>query len=223
MINYVIAAVVGYLLGSVPFGLIITRAAGVGDVRKIGSGSIGATNVLRTGRRELAAMTLLLDAAKGFVAVVLATTVLQQLFPSTDSLDNLISTTFSAYIAAIAVFIGHCFPVWLGFKGGKGVATMIGVLFALVWQVGLIFCVVWLIIAFTQRISSVSAITAAVTAPIFTYVAYLMGWASTDGLGLTTVVALLSLLLIVRHSSNIARLMAGTEPKIGQSKSAEPS
>ena len=223
MINYVIAAVVCYLLGSIPFGLIITRAAGVGDVRKIGSGSIGATNVLRTGRRELAAMTLLLDAAKGFVAVVLATTVLQQLFPSTDSLDNLISTTFSAYIAAIAVFIGHCFPVWLGFKGGKGVATMIGVLFALVWQVGLIFCVVWLIIAFTQRISSVSAITAAVTAPIFTYVAYLMGWASTDGLGLTTVVALLSLLLIVRHSSNIARLMAGTEPKIGQSKSAEPS
>ena len=223
MINYVIAAVVCYLLGSIPFGLIITRAAGVGDVRKIGSGSIGATNVLRTGRRELAAMTLLLDAAKGFVAVVLATTVLQQLFPSTDSLDNLISTTFSAYIAAIAVFIGHCFPVWLGFKGGKGVATMIGVLFALVWQVGLIFCVVWLIIAFTQRISSVSAITAAVTAPIFTYVAYLMGWASTDGMGMTTVVAVLSLLLIVSNSSNIARLMAGTEPKIGQSKSAEPS
>jgi len=217
MINYVIAAVVGYLLGSVPFGLIITRAAGVGDVRKIGSGSIGATNVLRTGRRELAAMTLLLDAAKGFAAVALARTVLPSLFPVDPT-----TTLYATYVAAVAAFIGHCYPVWLGFKGGKGVATMIGVLLALAWPVGLIFCAVWLLIAFTQKISSLSAITAAVTAPIFAYVAYLMGWAP-EGIVFALVVALLSILLIVRHSSNIARLMAGTEPRIGQSKSAEPS
>jgi len=217
MINYVIAAVVGYLLGSIPFGLIITRAAGVGDVRKIGSGSIGATNVLRTGRRELAAMTLLLDAAKGFAAVALARTVLPSLFPTDPT-----TALYATYVAAVAAFIGHCYPVWLGFKGGKGVATMIGVLLALAWPVGLIFCAVWLLIAFTQKISSLSAITAAVTAPIFAYVAFLMGWAP-EGIVFALVVALLSILLIVRHSSNIARLMAGTEPKIGQSKSAEPS
>lgn len=215
--NYAIAAIVGYLLGSIPFGLLITRAAGEGDVRKIGSGSIGATNVLRTGRRELAALTLLLDAFKGFAAVMLARTVLPSLFPSDPT-----TVLYASYVAGVAAFIGHCFPVWLGFKGGKGVATMIGVLFGLAWPVGAIFCVVWLIIAFTQRISSVSAITAAVTAPIFAYVAYLVGWAP-GGLTFALVVALLSLLLIVRHSSNIARLMAGTEPKIGAGKTAEPS
>ena len=217
MINYAVAAIVGYLLGSIPFGLLITRAAGEGDVRNIGSGSIGATNVLRTGRRELAALTLVLDALKGFAAVMLARTVLQSLFPADPT-----TALYATYIAAIAAFIGHCFPVWLGFKGGKGVATMIGVLFALAWPVGLIFCAVWLLIAFTQRISSVSAITAAVTAPLFAYVAYLMGWAP-EGVTFALVVALLSLLLIVRHRSNIARLMAGTEPRIGQGKTAEPS
>jgi glycerol-3-phosphate acyltransferase PlsY len=217
MINYAVAAIVGYLLGSIPFGLLITRAAGEGDVRDIGSGSIGATNVLRTGRRELAALTLVLDALKGFAAVMLARTVLQSLVPADPT-----TALYATYIAAIAAFIGHCFPVWLGFKGGKGVATMIGVLFALAWPVGLIFCAVWLLIAFTQRISSVSAITAAVTAPLFAYVAYLMGWAP-EGVTFALVVALLSLLLIVRHRSNIARLMAGTEPRIGQGKTAEPS
>jgi glycerol-3-phosphate acyltransferase PlsY len=217
MINYAVAAIVGYLLGSIPFGLLITRAAGEGDVRNIGSGSIGATNVLRTGRRELAALTLVLDALKGFAAVLLARTVLQSLFPADPT-----TALYATYIAAIAAFIGHCFPVWLGFKGGNGVATMIGVLFALAWPVGLIFCAVWLLIAFTQRISSVSAITAAVTAPLFAYVAYLMGWAP-EGVTFALVVALLSLLLIVRHRSNIARLMAGTEPRIGQGKTAEPS
>jgi glycerol-3-phosphate acyltransferase PlsY len=196
---------------------LITTTAGLGDVRKIGSGSIGATNVLRTGRRELAALTLLLDALKGFAAVILARTVLQSLLP-TDPVTAL----YCSYVAGVAAFIGHCFPVWLGFKGGKGVATLIGVLFALAWQVGAIFCVVWLIIAFTQRISSVSAITAAVTAPIFAYVAFLMGWAP-EGVVFALVVAVLSLLLIVRHRANIARLMAGTEPKIGQGKTpAEP-
>src|SRR5690606_21758235 len=216
MIQYILAAAIGHLLGSIPFGLLITRAAGLGDVRKIGSGSIGATNVLRTGRRELAALTLLLDALKGFAAVMLARTLLPSLFP-TDAMTALYAT----YVAGIAAFIGHCFPVWLGFKGGKGVATMIGVLFGLAWPVGVIFCVVWLIIAFTQRISSVSAITAAVTAPIFAYVAFLMGWAP-EGVAFALVVALLSILLIVRHSANIARLMAGTEPRIGQGKTAEP-
>jgi glycerol-3-phosphate acyltransferase PlsY len=216
MINYVIAAVVGYLLGSIPFGLLITNAAGLGDVRKIGSGSIGATNVLRTGRRELAALTLVLDALKGFAAVMLARTVLQSMFPADPA-----TALYATYVAAIAAFIGHCFPLWLGFKGGKGVATMIGVLFALAWPVGAIFCVVWLIIAFTQRISSVSAITAAVTAPLFAYVSYLMGWAP-EGTAFALVVALLSILLIIRHRSNIARLIAGTEPKIGQGKNAEP-
>ena len=152
--NYAIAAIVGYLLGSIPFGLLITTAAGLGDVRKIGSGSIGATNVLRTGRRELAALTLLLDALKGFAAVILARTLLQSLLP-TDPMTAL----YCSYVAGVAAFIGHCFPVWLGFKGGKGVATMIGVLLGLAWPVALIFCAVWLLIAATQKISSVSAIT----------------------------------------------------------------
>ena len=217
MINYAIAAIAGYLLGSIPFGLLITNAAGLGDVRKIGSGSIGATNVLRTGRRELAALTLLLDALKGFAAVMLARTVLQSWFPADPQ-----TALYASYVAGLAAFIGHCFPVWLGFKGGKGVATMIGVLFGLAWPVGVVFCLVWLLIALTQRISSVSAITAAVTAPIFAYVSFLMGWAP-EGVTFALVVALLSILLIVRHHANIARLMAGTEPKIGQGKTPEPS
>ncbi len=217
MINYAIAAIVGYLLGSIPFGLLLTRAAGLGDVRAIGSGSIGATNVLRTGRRELAALTLVLDALKGFAAVMLARTALQSFFPADPT-----TALYAAYIAGVAAFIGHCFPVWLGFKGGKGVATMIGVLFALAWQVGAIFCLVWLLIALTQKISSVSALTAAVTAPIFAYVAFLMGWVP-EGVIFAAVVALLSVLLIVRHRANIARLLAGTEPRIGsEKKTSEP-
>ncbi|HVY50619.1 MAG TPA: glycerol-3-phosphate 1-O-acyltransferase PlsY [Devosia sp.] len=207
MTGYILAAAIAYLLGSIPFGLLITRAAGLGDVRKIGSGNIGATNVLRTGRRELAALTLLLDALKGTAAVVIA----RMLWPG-DAM----------FVAAIAVFIGHCFPVWLGFKGGKGVATMIGVLLGLAWPVGLIFCAVWLFIAFAQRYSSLSAITAAVTSPIFCYVAYLMGWAP-DGTKLAAVAALLAILLVYNHRANIGRLLNGTEPKIGAEKRpAEP-
>ena len=208
MIGYLVAAIGGYLLGSIPFGLLITQAAGLGDVRKIGSGNIGATNVLRTGRRELAALTLLLDGLKGFAAVLLA----RYFFPG-DAM----------YIAALAVFLGHCFPVWLGFKGGKGVATFIGTLFGLAWPVGLIFCAVWLLIAATRRISSLSALTAAVTAPIFAYVAFLMGWAG-DGVKFAATVAVLAALVIYNHRSNIGRLINGTEPKIGaKQKSAEPS
>src|SRR3954470_7184087 len=134
---YLVTAIVAYLLGSIPFGLLITQAAGLGDVRKIGSGNIGATNVLRTGRRELAALTLVLDAAKGFAAVMVA-----RYFWGGDTI----------FIAAITVFLGHCYPVWLQFKGGKGVATFIGILLGLAWPVGLIFCAVWLLIAFTQKL-----------------------------------------------------------------------
>jgi glycerol-3-phosphate acyltransferase PlsY len=204
IVQFIIVAVISYLLGSIPFGLLVTRAAGLGDVRKIGSGNIGATNVLRTGRRELAALTLVLDALKGTAAVLIA-----RYFWPGDAM----------FIAAIFVFLGHCFPVWLGFKGGKGVATEIGVLLGLAWPVGVIFCAVWLLIAFAQRYSSLSALTAAVTAPLFAYVAWLMGWGP-DGVKSAGTTALLSLLLIFNHRANIARLLAGTEPKIGSEKKA---
>ena len=202
MIPYVVSAVVGYLLGSIPFGLLITQAAGLGDVRKIGSGNIGATNVLRTGRRELAALTLVLDAAKGFAAVMLA-----RWFWPGDAM----------FIAAIAVFLGHCFPVWLGFKGGKGVATLIGILLGLAWPVGLIFCAVWLIIAFAQKFSSLAALTAAATSPIFAYVISLYGF-NIDASKFAGTAALLAALLIYNHRANIGRLLNGTEPKIGAEK-----
>ncbi len=201
--SFVLAAIVGYLLGSIPFGLLITRAAGLGDVRKIGSGNIGATNVLRTGRRELAALTLILDAAKGAAAVLIA----RSFWPGDP-----------IYVAAIAVFLGHCFPVWLGFKGGKGVATFIGVLLGLAWPAGLAFCAVWLVIALAQRISSLSALTAAVTAPIFAYVVWLMDWTDLDGTKLAATAGLIALILIYNHRANIGRLLAGTEPRIGAAK-----
>jgi len=198
MIDDIIAAVLGYLCGSIPFGLLLTRAAGLGDIRSIGSGNIGATNVLRTGNKGLAVATAVLDAAKGAVPVLIA----QQLWGLEPAL-----------LAAIGAFLGHVFPVWLRFKGGKGVATYIGVLLGLSWIVGLIFCAVWLVIAFAQRLSSLAALTAAATAPIFTYVV--------TGNTLTTVTTILiSLLLIVRHWGNIGRLIQGTEPKIGGSKKA---
>jgi glycerol-3-phosphate acyltransferase PlsY len=202
ILNDLLAAVLGYLLGSIPFGLLITRAAGLGDVRKIGSGNIGATNVLRTGRRELAAATLVLDALKGTAAVLIA-----RYFWGDDAV----------LIAGVAAFLGHCFPVWLNFKGGKGVATFIGILLGWAWPVAVIFCIVWLIIAFAQRYSSLSALTAAVTAPIFAYVAGLyLDWI--DGPRLAAVTALLALVLIYNHRANIARLIEGTEPKIGSEK-----
>ncbi|HVX81417.1 MAG TPA: glycerol-3-phosphate 1-O-acyltransferase PlsY [Devosiaceae bacterium] len=202
ILNDLLAAVLGYLLGSIPFGLLITRAAGLGDVRKIGSGNIGATNVLRTGRRELAAATLVLDALKGTAAVLIA---------------RYLWGDDAVLIAGVAAFLGHCFPVWLNFKGGKGVATFIGILLGWAWPVAVIFCIVWLIIAFAQRYSSLSALTAAVTAPIFAYVAGLyLDWI--DGPRLAAVTALLALVLIYNHRANIARLIEGTEPKIGSEK-----
>jgi glycerol-3-phosphate acyltransferase PlsY len=206
IVNYVIAAIVGYLLGSVPFGLLITRSAGLGDIRKIGSGNIGATNVLRTGRRGLAASTLILDAAKGAAAVLLA----RYLWGDT-----------AALLAGVFAFLGHCFPVWLGFKGGKGVAVFIGILLGLAWPVGLIFCLVWLVIAFAQRYSSLAALTAAVTSPIFSYVVGLYDPA-VDGPKLAAVAAVLALLLVYNHRENIGRLLNNTEPKIGSKEPKVP-
>jgi glycerol-3-phosphate acyltransferase PlsY len=198
MIDHILAAVLGYLCGSIPFGLLLTRAAGLGDIRSIGSGNIGATNVLRTGNKGLAVATAVLDAAKGAVPVLIA----HQLWGLEPAL-----------LAAIGAFLGHVFPVWLRFKGGKGVATYIGVLLGLSWMVGLIFCAVWLVVALGQRLSSLAALTAAATAPIFTYVV-------TGDTQTTVTTILISLLLIVRHWSNIGRLIQGTEPKIGGSKKA---
>jgi glycerol-3-phosphate acyltransferase PlsY len=175
-------------------------------VRKIGSGNIGATNVLRTGRRELAALTLVMDALKGAVAVLITRAFLVgHAVPNIESEGGLLLC-----VAGAAAFIGHVFPVWLGFRGGKGVATFIGVMLALSWPVGLIFCGVWLLIAVTQKISSLSALTAAATAPIFAYVF--------DGLTLAATAAVLAAILIIKHRANILRLMNNTEPRIGADK-----
>jgi len=187
----ILALVFGYLLGSIPFGLLLTRAAGLGDVRKIGSGNIGATNVLRTGNKGLAAATLLLDALKGTAAVLIA----GHFAPET------------AVWAGLGAFLGHLFPVWLGFKGGKGVATYLGVLIGLAWQVALIFAAVWLAMAFLFRYSSLAALTAAVAVPIALY------FLSTPAIA--GLFAVMSLIVIVKHRANILRLTAGTEGKIG--------
>ncbi|MCB1438394.1 MAG: glycerol-3-phosphate 1-O-acyltransferase PlsY [Nitratireductor sp.] len=182
----------GYLLGSIPFGLILTRMAGLGDVRSIGSGNIGATNVLRTGNKKIAAATLAADMLKGTVAV-------------------LIGWRFgleAALAAALGAFLGHCFPVWLKFKGGKGVATYVGVLIGLFWQAALVFAGVWLATAFISRYSSLAALVSMIAAPLFLY---LTGHVQIAGL-----VALLSLLSWIFHRQNISRLLSGSESKIGQ-------
>lgn len=198
MIEYALAAVMGYLLGSVPFGVIATRLGGAGDVRSIGSGNIGATNVLRTGRKDLAALTLIGDAGKGAAAVGLA---------------YWLWGYEAATLAGVAAFFGHVFPVWLGFKGGKGVATYIGILLALNWLVGIIFCAVWLLIAFARRYSSLAALTAAATAPMFAY--------AFSGEWLTVATFALSVTLFVTHRENIFRLLKGTESRIGDKKTAD--
>lgn len=197
-VTLIYAVILGYLCGSVPFGLFLTRAAGLGDIRDIGSGNIGATNVLRTGNRWLAAATLVLDAAKAALPVLIA---------------RYYWGENAAMLAAIGAFLGHCFPVWLGFKGGKGVAVMIGSLLALSWPVGLIFCAVWLVIAFAQKMSSLAALTAAATAPIFAYVV-VSEW-------LAAAAAVMALLLFFQHRENIIRLMRNTEPRIGSEKKAK--
>lgn len=194
MLFLLLAAVVGYLLGSVPFGLLITRAFGLGDVRQIGSGNIGATNVLRTGNKAAAALTLLLDGGKAVLAVLIA---------------RHWGGELAAQIAGAAALLGHCLPVWLGFKGGKGVATFIGLTLALYWPVGLATCATWLLTAAVLRISSAAALTASALAPLW---AVLMG---RPGLALT--LTLIAGIVWWRHSANIARLRAGTEPRIGKS------
>ena len=188
--------VIGYLLGSIPFGVLISGLMGLGDLRKIGSGNIGATNVLRTGNKFAAAATLILDGGKGVVAVLIAMT-----FAAPDA----------AQLAALAAFAGHCFPIWLQFKGGKGVATFLGILLAIAWPVGVAACLTWLVTAFALRISSLSALVAALLAPIW---AALLGFPTISGLATA-----LALLIFYRHGPNISRIVAGTEPKIGASKS----
>jgi glycerol-3-phosphate acyltransferase PlsY len=191
-VTFIAALIGGYLLGSIPFGLLLTRLAGLGDIRAIGSGNIGATNVLRTGRKGLAAATLLLDGGKGAVAVLAA-------FQLAGYEVGL--------IAGLGAVLGHLFPIWLGFRGGKGVATGLGVLIAGAWPIGLACCAVWLALAGVTRISSASALGAFLAAPIlsFALVDPAMG-------GLALAVAAL---IFLRHESNIRRLLAGTEPRIG--------
>lgn len=188
------AAVVGYLLGSIPWGLLLTRLAGYGDVRRIGSGNIGATNVLRTGNKALAAATLALDLLKGLVAVGIG---------AIWGLD-------AALAAAVAVVLGHMFPVWLGFRGGKGVATALGVLFALAWPVALAALALWLLTAILFRYSSLAALVATVGAAALAGVAV--------GGNRALVIAAIALLVILRHHENIRRLLSGTESRISLTK-----
>ncbi len=183
----------GYLLGSIPFGLLLTRAAGLGDIRDIGSGSIGATNVLRTGRKGLAAATVLLDALKGAVAVLLAAWL--------GGRDASLWSGFGA-------LAGHAFPVWLGFRGGKSIATGYGVLFAVAWPVGLATGAIWLLVAWLARISSLAGLIAFAAAPVL---AALLADARMVWLALA-----MAVLIFARHHENIRRLLAGTEPRIGQ-------
>ncbi len=189
------AALLGYLLGSIPFGLLLTKMFQAGDLRSIGSGNIGATNVLRTGRKGLAAATLLLDGGKGAVAVLLA-----GYWYGPDA----------AIVAGMMAVIGHNFPMWLKFQGGKGVATTLGVLLGLSWPAGLATAATWLVVALTLRYSSLSALVSFVAAPVYMYF-----WGGESNAVLAVLLAVLG---IVRHSENIKRLRAGEEPKIGQKK-----
>lgn len=191
LLSVLLATALGYLMGSIPFGLLLGIAAGKGDIRKIGSGSIGATNALRTGSKALAAGTLLLDLAKGFFPVFLAATFL----PGTEGL------------AALSTVVGHCFPIWLKFKGGKGVATGAGALLAVGWPIALACGLVWIALFFLTRISSAGGISAAVAAPVAGYV---LGFGS-----LLPWLVAISAVITFQHRANITRLMRGEEPKVG--------
>ena len=192
--QWILWAGIGYLLGSIPFGMVLARLMGLGNLRDIGSGNIGATNVLRTGNKLAAALTLLLDGAKGAVAVLLA-----RAFGSEDAVQ----------LAALAAFLGHCYPVWLGFRGGKGVASFIGIWLALAWPVGIALCATWLAAAGASRRSSVGSLAAGALSVIW---AWSLGYSSAVVLAL-----LLAAMIFWRHKTNIARILAGTEPKIGKS------
>lgn len=207
--NGLTALGLGYLLGSIPFGLVLTRAAGLGDVRKIGSGNIGATNVLRTGNKKLAALTLFLDGFKGTAAVLLA---LYAVAPWLGASGGSAAALNLAVIAGLGAFLGHVFPIWLGFKGGKGVATYIGVLFGLAWKIGLLFCIIWLVVAYLGRYSSLSALVASAVTPA------ILLWSGSPAIAL--VFLALTALLYWKHRENIARLLAGTESRIGAKSAA---
>jgi glycerol-3-phosphate acyltransferase PlsY len=191
------ALALGYLLGSIPFGLLLTSAAGLGDVRAIGSGNIGATNVLRTGHKGLAALTLLLDGLKGTAAVLIG----YQL----GALGGV--AILASYMAGLGAFLGHVFPVWLNFRGGKGVATYIGVLLGVSWPLGLAFIAIWIVVALLTRYSSLSALVAALVVPI--------GALATGDRATALLSAILTALLLYKHRANIRRLASGEEPKIG--------
>jgi glycerol-3-phosphate acyltransferase PlsY len=195
----VVTAVGGYLLGSIPFGVIATRLGGAGDVRKIGSGNIGATNVLRTGRKDLALITLIGDGAKGAVAVLIA---------------RYLAGETAAAVAGGAAFLGHLFPVWLKFKGGKGVATFLGTMLAAAWPVGLLDCATWLVMAGLFRISSLAALTAAALTPLYCLATHQPYPVLLVSIGM-------AVLVFIRHHANIARLLKGQEPRIGR-KPQEP-
>lgn len=192
-LSLILSVAGGYLLGSIPFGLLIAKLSGQGDIRDIGSGNIGATNVLRTGRKDLAALTLLFDAGKAGLSAIIAT--------------HFLGAPFGV-IAAASALIGHCFPVWLKFKGGKGVATFFGGLFATAWPVGLVAAAVWLVTAFGSKMSSLGALMAAGIAPL---VALYFG-----RLDVAAMAAVMSIVIFIRHRENIGRIIKGTESKIGQ-------
>ncbi len=188
-----LVAIGAYLLGSVPFGMVIARAMGLGNLREIGSGNIGATNVLRTGNKGAAAATLIFDAGKGAVAVLIARALVGE---------------DAAQIAGLAAFLGHLFPIWLRFRGGKGVATFLGILLALNWVVGLAACATWLLFVLIFRISSLGALGAAALSPVWLF------WAGSQQILLLAI--FLGALIYIRHAANIKRILTGTEPKIGR-------
>ena len=196
-LEMLIALVLGYICGTIPFGLILTKSAGLGDIRTIGSGNIGATNVLRTGNKKVAALTLICDALKGTLPALLM---------------GWLYGPQAAILAGLAAFFGHLFPLWLGFKGGKGVATTIGVLFGLYWPLGLVFIAVWIVMALLFRISSLSALTASLLSPI---AALLAGRSD-----LAVPAAVMAGAVFITHRANIARILRGEEPRIGKSKPA---
>jgi glycerol-3-phosphate acyltransferase PlsY len=205
VLPWAIYFVLGYILGSIPFGLVFTRLSGLGDIRAIGSKNIGATNVLRTGRKDLAVATLIADMLKGTAAVLIARQLANAGFAG-------LPFDFAVLAAGTGAFLGHVFPVWLRFKGGKGVATYIGVLLGVYWQAALAFGIVWFVTALISRYSSLSALVASVVTPVILYFTAGVLWAG--------MFAALSAVLIAKHKDNIARLWAGTEAKIG--KNAAP-
>ncbi len=196
-LEMIVSLVFGYLCGTIPFGLILTKSAGLGDIRTIGSGNIGATNVLRTGNKKVAALTLVLDALKGTIPALLM---------------GWLYGPQAAILAGLAAFFGHLFPLWLGFKGGKGVATTVGVLFGLYWPLGLIFAAVWIAMALVVRISSLSALTASLVSP---FAAYFL-----DHGELSLPAAVMAVMVFITHRANIARILKGEEPRIGKSNPA---